>query len=527
MEIKEFIYQKIFLKFWIVYIFSIILGIVSSYFISYEGKYSLTLFTETKIPIMNIIFLNVSTLIFGIRSGLHNYIRHTIYVKTVDYFFKNICLQKLEYWDKNIKDSDLLKCMLTDITIFVNICSRTFSLLLKSTITSFFISITLLHTNLYYFLLAILLCIIRSILLEKLSKVWEDSNHKVNYTKQELESHLTDFINNNTSFQLCGVERTYVHIIDTLMNRYMREGEKESLVYGIFMLLFNIITKIMDIGLYFISDKDTTLLEIQIIVSYFKILSDSIQSIADIHKDVSRNKVNMLNVIKHINNSYDLKRQFFTKIFRINLQPKIEFRNITFKYESRDDYIFSNLNKIIDFKDKIAIVGDSGKGKSTLFKLLKGQYTSNDGYVLINNKDVNMMDTFELNKLITMVPQEPVILHDKTLRENIELFTYKRHVSTKELITMLKKLELGSLIPHIDDKIINLSGGQKKRISILRALMSKAPIILLDEPFSGLNHSLKYQLYELLIRVTLNKTVLLITHDTDIIQDSNWNIWKI
>jgi ABC-type multidrug transport system fused ATPase/permease subunit len=216
MDINEFIYQNFFLKFWFIYIYGIILGIVSSYFVSYEGKYSLTLFTENKLPIINIIFLNISTFIFGIRSGLHNYIRHTMYIKTVDYFFKNICLQKLEYWDKYITDADLLKCMLTDITIFINVCSRTFSLILKSAITSFFISLTLLHTNTYYFILAIFLCTIRSLILEKYSKKWEDYNYKVNNIKQELESHLSDFIKNNISFQLCGVERTYVHIIDHL-----------------------------------------------------------------------------------------------------------------------------------------------------------------------------------------------------------------------------------------------------------------------------------------------------------------------
>lgn len=527
MDINDFIYKNFFLKFWVVYIYAIILGIISSYFVSYEGKYALTLFTENKLPIINIIFLNISTVIFGIRSGLHNYIRHTMYIKTIDYFFKNICLQKLEYWDKYITDADLLKCMLTDITIFINVCSRTFSLILKSAITSFFISFTLLHTNTYYFLLAIFLCIIRSLILEKYSKKWEDYNYKVNNIKQELESHLSDFIKNNISFQLCGVERTYVHIIDTMINKYIKEGHQESLIYSSFMLLFNIITKIMDIGLYFISEKDTTILEIQIIVSYFKILSDSIQNIVDIYKDFYRHKVSILNVIKHINNSYDLNRKYFTKVIRINLQPNIEFKNITFKYNSRNDYIFKNLNQTINFKDKVAIIGESGKGKSTLFKLLKGQYTPNDGYVLVNDKDVSTMDTFELNKLIAVVPQEPVILPNNTLRENIELFTYKRHIPTKELITMFKKLELTNLIPHIDNKLINLSCGQKQRISILRALMSKAPIILLDEPFSGLNYSLKNQLYDLLIRVTLHKTVILITHDIDIVQDYNWNIWKI
>lgn len=526
MDISDFIYQKFFLKFWVIYLYSIILGILGGYFVSYEGNYSLTLFAEEKIPIINIVFLKISTLVFGMRSGVNNYMRHTMYVQTIDYFFKNICLQKLEYWDKYINNTELIQCMLTDITIFVNVFSRAFALLLKSGITAFFISITLLNTNLYYFWLAIMLCIIRSFLLEKLSKKWENQNYKVNNIKQELESHIKDYISNSTSFQLCGVERTYVHIIDTMIYKYIKEGERESIIYSIFMLLFNTATKLIDIGLYFITDKNTNLLEIQIVVSYFKILSDAIQNIADVYKDFSRNKVNIINVINYIQNSYDLNKKYVTKVIRVNLEPKLEFKNVTFKYNARNEYVFKNLNKTIHFKDKIALIGDSGKGKSTLFKLLKGQYTPSDGYVLINDKDVSMMDTFELNKLISIVPQEPVILYDKTLRENIELFTYKRTISNKELEIMLKRVELSSLISHLDEKVVNLSGGQKQRISILRALLSKTPIILLDEPFSGLNKSLKNQLYNLLLRVTMNKTVILITHDITYIE-GYWDIWEI
>jgi ABC-type bacteriocin/lantibiotic exporter with double-glycine peptidase domain len=204
----------------------------------------------------------------------------------------------------------------------------------------------------------------------------------------------------------------------------------------------------------------------------------------------------------------------------------INRRDETFFLENNHIFDMVDTGKVIHFKDKIAVIGNSGRGKSTLFKLLKGLYVPQDGYVLINNKDVTTMDTFELNKLISVIPQEPIILNDKTLRENIELFTYKPTLSDKEIKSMLHKVELSSLIKQLDSKIINLSGGQKQRLSIARALLSKTPIILLDEPFSALDNSLRIHLYNLIMRVSSNKTVIMITHDINYLGES-WNIWKI
>jgi ABC-type multidrug transport system fused ATPase/permease subunit len=529
MLFKDFSYKILFLPFIRIYIYSILIAVISSYFIAYENEYTLTLFDKNKIPLINLFFITASTLMFGTRSGLYNYIRHTMYINTVRFLFKNICLQNLDYWDSYIHRNELLTCMVSDVTIFVNVLSRAFSLILKSMLTSLFIGFTLLNINFYYFLFGIVLCVSRSYLLEYFARDWENRNDKVNVVKRELESHITDFIKNNNSFQLCGVNRTYMHLIDTILRDYNYNGKQESYMYSLFMLLFNGVVKFIDIGFYLIREKNESLLHIQIIISYFKILSDAIQNIADVHKDFTRNKRSINNVLKYIKlapNNYDIQPHY-TTLSKIHLEPRIDFKNVTFKYKSRGEYIFKNLHKTIHFKDKIAVIGSSGKGKSTLFKLLKGLYTPQDGYVLINNKDVTTMDTFKLNKLISVIPQEPVILFDKTLRENIELFTYKPSLSDKEIKQMLTRVELSGLIPHLDNKIVNLSGGQKQRLSIARALLSKTPILLLDEPFSALNQSLRTNLYNLIMRLSCNKTVIMITHDTYYLDEDIWSVWKI
>lgn len=528
MIIKDFLYNILVQPFARIYVYSILITIISAYIVSYESTYTLSLFAENKLPLTNFIFLSVSTFIFGIRSGLYNYVRHTMYLNTMKFFFKNICLQKLEYWDTRIDNNKLLSCMISDITIFINVLSRAFGLILKSILTTLFIGITLLYTNVYYFILGIVLCLLRSFVLEYLARDWENQNDKVNIVKKELESNVTDYIKNNSTFQLCGVNRTYMHLIDTILYKYERAGKKEALIYGIFMFLFNSVSKLIDISLFFVNNNSDSFLQIQIIISYFKILAEAIQSIADIYKDFTRNKRSIYNVLRFIyesSNSYILE-PYYARMMKINKEPVIEFKNITFKYKSRNDYIFKSMNQIINFKDKIALVGSSGRGKSTIFKLLTGLYTPQDGYVLLNDKDVTTMDIFELNQFISVIPQEPVILYDKTLRENIELFTYKPTITDNEIKNMLHKVELGHLIPYLDNKVVNLSGGQKQRLSIVRALLSKTPILLLDEPFSALNSSLRTQLYNLVMKIAKNKTIIMITHDTYYL-DETWKFWKI
>jgi ABC-type multidrug transport system fused ATPase/permease subunit len=241
--------------------------------------------------------------------------------------------------------------MVSDITIFVNVLSRAFNLILKSTLTSLFIGITLLHINFYYFVFGFVLCIIRSYLLEYFARGWENSNDKVSIVKRELESHITDFIKNNNSFQLCGVNRTYMHLIDTVLRDYDNYGKHESYMYSIFMLLFNGVVKFIDIGFYLIRENNESLLHIQIIISYFKILSDAIQNIADVHKDFTRHKRSINNVLKYIKLAPEIYniQPHYTTLSKINLEPRIDFKNVTFRYKSRGEYIFRHLHKTIHF----------------------------------------------------------------------------------------------------------------------------------------------------------------------------------
>jgi ABC-type multidrug transport system fused ATPase/permease subunit len=285
------------------------------------------------------------------------------------------------------------------------------------------------------------------------------------------------------------------------------------------MLSFGIVQRLIELGVYAITQYSVTQIsfyDTQLILVYFKLLTESVQSLSDIPKEISRNKDNIYRLLKYINKSTIVESNI--KIDDSKSQINIKFSNVTFTYPTREStHVFKNFNKTLNFKDKIILSGDSGKGKSTLIKLLLGLYVPNEGHVTINNKDVSLLNNTEIQKIISIVPQEPILLENRTIRENISLFL-KKEKSDEEIKNALKLVKLDSLNDNLNDKIVTLSGGQKQRLAIVRTLLNDTDIVILDEPFSALDKQLRLEMQDLVFNFIKDKTLILITHDNSTIQ---------
>ena len=195
----------------------------------------------------------------------------------------------------------------------------------------------------------------------------------------------------------------------------------------------------------------------------------------------------------------------------------IEFKNVDFKYEGTEEKAIKKINLKIDGGCMTAFVGHSGAGKSTIINLLPRFYDPQDGSILIDGQDLNRVKLNSLRKNISLVSQD-VILFDDSIRNNIlyannnaseqELQAACEFAAANEFINKLpKKLET-----LIGENGIRLSGGQKQRISIARAILKKAPIILLDEATSSLDADSEEIVQNAISNLTKNKTTLVIAH---------------
>lgn len=486
--------------------------------------------TQTSTQLSIVASIISITALSGLRIFGTNYLKHKAYISIVQFFFDNICLQKLEHWDTFFTRSELVKCVHTDISALAEAGTRIFSITIKNVIAISVISYLLYKEHILFLLFGASMCIMRSYFLEKIARKWEKQLDSLNAIKRKTEDQITEYINNVDHMQLYGLNGVYQTYIHNSLNAYDVEQLKESKVLAVFMTSFSAITKIIDIGLFFVASfvnyhhahtehpvKGLSQLErglhIQLLLAYLKFLTESFQSIADIPKIIKLNKESYLRIKKYFRHNLPTRsfEDFFGKNYAIdNCIPDIQFVNVTFKYPTKETYILQNFHLSIPFGSKIALKGNSGVGKSTLIKLLLGLYTPEEGHVLVANRDSSTRP--DATDYISIVPQEPIILDNKTLQENLTVFT-KCACDKTLLKDTLDLVQLHPLKDVLNDPLINLSGGQKQRLALARAILSDAPIIILDEPFSAMDPELKASLSKRLMKLWKEKTIILITHD--------------
>ena len=194
---------------------------------------------------------------------------------------------------------------------------------------------------------------------------------------------------------------------------------------------------------------------------------------------------------------------------------EIEFKNIDFKYHSRD--LFKDFNLKVNPGEKVALVGHSGSGKSTLVKLLYRFYNLKSGEILIDGRNINEFKQESLRSELSIVPQEAVLFND-TIYNNI-LFS-RPDATYKEVMHAMKSAQLDKVVSNLPNKEntivgergVKLSGGEKQRVSIARAILANKRIIVLDEATSSLDSHTEHEIQKDLQNLLKGRTSIIIAH---------------
>lgn len=279
--------------------------------------------------------------------------------------------------------------------------------------------------------------------------------------------------------------------------------------------------------LYIISNVQKGIFSVEtamLIITYMtNVIDDVFHRIIEHDFGISEFTANMKRINAILEND-NLKEEKFGNENYTNIVGKIEFENVKFKYQTSNNNIIEDISFTIQPNTKNAIVGQSGAGKSTIFKLLLKEYDDYRGTIKFDNKDIKEFNEKSFRNSISVVNQEPV-LFNMSIKEN--LLMVNERATEEDIINACKLACIDDFIntlPNKYDEIVNennnnISVGQKQRIAIARAILRDTPIILFDEATSGLDNHSKSKIEETIDKLTKSKTIIIIAHSLEIIKD--------
>ena len=326
--------------------------------------------------------------------------------------------------------------------------------------------------------------------------------------------YLVDTISNLTGIKLNNLEKTfkrnYKNKLQDLKNVSMSNLKINMTVTS----LQDLITIILSSLILFISAKliilgNLTLGNIVAFSSYMEKLHSSIKNIGDLNLSFNEVIVDLERYKKIIDHGSE-KKTDGKKLSKVN---SLKFKNVSFKYD--DEYILKDFSFEISKPGLYAIVGENGSGKTTIFNLINKLYTNYEGEILINGNKINDYKDEDLRNEVLFLESKPFILRDN-LTSNITLLE-KNKVDELYFEKIIQFLELKRIEKYSNKNLKEtLSKGEQQKIQLARLLISKQPLILLDEALSGLDKEMKEKVISIIKERGKDKIIVIISHDHEI-----------
>ena len=314
--------------------------------------------------------------------------------------------------------------------------------------------------------------------------------------------------------------------IDSLFDKSIKINKYEIIYYNLSSFVYFILQFIILASCgYLVSTGKIAYSMFIVLESYIWRIDEVVESISDF--GVNYNKVTVsLNRINEIINNKLYEDEKFGKKSLNNCKGLIEFKNTSFKYSNDENNVINNLNMKLIPNKKIAIVGKSGNGKSTIFNLILRYFDTNKGSILLDGINITELTEKSLRKNISIIRQTP-FLFNMSIFDNFKLV--KEDVTLEEIRSVCKKSYIDEYIMSLPNKYetiigeggVNLSGGQKQRLAIARTLLLNTKVILFDEATSALDNESQEYIKRTIDGLVKNHTVIIVAHRLSTIVDAD------
>ena len=461
-------------------------------------------------------------------KGISLYFAKVIMIGVAEDIKKNIqkdMISSLVKADTSIIDNKhtgkFISNLTYDTSLIVNLVSTALLNLFKDTITLIGLLTVMFYQNWKLSLIAIIMIPLASLAAKTLGKRISKVTTEAQIKSGELNKHLMEIFKNHKLIKIFQKETFEVNRTDVFLNSLKEKAKKINIVFTRASPIMEVLTGIMIALLIFYSGK--LIVDDQLAINnFFSFLAammlayQPVRSLATLNLSISTG----LSAAKRIIPIIDTKNEIVESEIQKSLEIKncdINFENCNFKYGTSENTVLNNLNMNIAGGKMTALVGYTGAGKSSIINLLPRFYDCQKGDIKIDGQSIYDISIYDLRKNISIVTQD-ITLFDDTIKNNI---LYANQNASDEEVEIVAKNSFSedfiNKLPEQYDTIIGengvrLSGGEKQRISIARAMLKKTPIILLDEATSSLDAETESKIQNAMEILTENKTTIVIAH---------------
>lgn len=309
-----------------------------------------------------------------------------------------------------------------------------------------------------------------------------------------------------------------LRVESTFATGVARVRQRALLIVAVITLVFSAVALILWVGGHDVLAGNLTAGELSAFIFYAVIVASAMGTISEVIGDVQRAAGATERLVELLAIPSALPLAQYPTPLPQPVRGEISFQHLSFAYPARPDIpVFTDFNMHIKPGEKIALVGPSGAGKTTVFQLLQRFYDPVVGSIFLDGIDIKHADIAAVRGCIALVPQDPVIFA-ASVRDNV---SYARpHANEADIIAACEAAYAMEFIDNLPEGLqtflgergVRLSGGQKQRIAIARAILADRPILLLDEATSALDSHSEQVVQRALEHLMQNRTTLMIAH---------------
>jgi ATP-binding cassette subfamily B multidrug efflux pump len=479
-----------------------------------------------------ILIILVLYLASAIFSYIQGWIMSGISMK-ISYRFRKDISEKinrmpLKYFD-GTNHGEVLSRVTNDVDTLSQTLNQSLGQIITSVTVIFGVFIMMLSINWQMTLIALGIIPLSMILIMTIIK------HSQKFFKQQqnylgnVNGHVEEMYGGHIVVKAFNGEEKSIQRFDVLNNKLYGAAWKSQFLTSIMMPLMNFIgnlgyVAVCILGGYLAARRVIEIGEIQAFIQYVRQFTQPLAQIANISNILQQTAAAAERVFEFLEEEEEVS-ETPNPVYLEKVDGRVEFRNVHFGYNA-DEIIIKDFSASIKPGQKVAIVGPTGAGKTTMVKLLMRFYDVNEGSIMIDGHNIKDFTRSDLRSMFGMVPQD-TWLYNESILENIR---YGRlNATDAEVISAAKAAHVDSfvhMLPNGYDMIMNegaanVSQGQKQLITIARAILSDPIILILDEATSSVDTRTEIQIQEAMDNLMRNRTSFIIAHRLSTIRDAD------